>query len=77
VDDELLDQIFSGLPPMLTRSEAAAVLRCRDANRDPDQVGLAIEDLLIDHETGKQRKGFRDPQTVLRAILHELGHRIT
>jgi hypothetical protein len=30
MDKELLDEIFADLPAMLTRSEAAAVLRCRD-----------------------------------------------
>ena len=30
MDNEFLDAIFADLPPMLTRSEAAAVLRCRD-----------------------------------------------
>jgi excisionase family DNA binding protein len=30
MDKELLDAIFADLPPMLLRSEVAAVLRCRD-----------------------------------------------
>ena len=30
MDKELLDEIFADLPPMLTRSEVAAILRCRN-----------------------------------------------
>jgi excisionase family DNA binding protein len=30
MDKHLLDSIFADLPPMLTRSEVAAVLRCRN-----------------------------------------------
>lgn len=32
MDDDLLDQIFGDLPALLLRSEAAAVLRCKDAH---------------------------------------------
>ena len=32
MDKEHLDAIFADLPPMLLRSEAAAVLRCKDAH---------------------------------------------
>jgi excisionase family DNA binding protein len=32
MDKELLDTIFADLPNMLLRSEAAAVLRCKDAH---------------------------------------------
>jgi excisionase family DNA binding protein len=32
VDKEHLDAIFADLPPMLLRSEAASVLRCKDAH---------------------------------------------
>jgi excisionase family DNA binding protein len=32
MDKEFLDAIFSDLPDMLLRSEAAAVLRCTDAH---------------------------------------------
>jgi len=47
---------------------------CDDPNKDPDLVGLGIADLL-DDETGKPRKkGWRDPEAVLRAILRELRH---
>jgi hypothetical protein len=49
------------LPPLLLAD-------CRDANRDPDQVGLAIADVLDDPY---QRQ---TPEKVLRAILKELGH---
>jgi hypothetical protein len=59
--------IIAKLPPLLRAD-------CRKANRDPDQVGLAIADLLIDDETGKRKQGWRDPAAVLRAILRELGH---
>jgi hypothetical protein len=47
---------------------------CRDANKDPDQVGLAIADLLADDGTGKRKQGWQDPEAVLRAILRELDH---
>jgi excisionase family DNA binding protein len=30
MDDDLLDSIFADLPDLLLRSEAAAILRCRD-----------------------------------------------
>jgi hypothetical protein len=30
MDKHLLDEIFADLPPLLLRSEAAAVLRCKD-----------------------------------------------
>lgn len=32
MDETLLDSIIADLPPLLTRREAAAVLRCRDAH---------------------------------------------
>jgi hypothetical protein len=59
--------VIRHLPPMLRTD-------CDDANRDPDQVGLAIANLIVDDETGKQPRGWRDPKAVLRAILRELGH---
>jgi len=59
--------VIRHLPPKLRAD-------CKDATRDPDQVGLAIADLLADDETGKRRQGWRDPEAVLRAILRELGH---
>jgi hypothetical protein len=59
--------VIRHLPPMLRED-------CHDANKDPDQVGLGIADLLADDETGKRKQGWRDPEAVLRAILRELGH---
>ena len=55
------------LPPLLLAD-------CKDATRDPDQVGFAIADLLVDDETGKPKRGWRDPEAVLRAILKALRH---
>jgi hypothetical protein len=55
------------LPPLLRAD-------CDDANKNPDQVGLAIADLLADDGTGKRKQGWRDPEAVLRAILRELKH---
>jgi hypothetical protein len=53
--------VIRHLPPLLRAD-------CRDANRDPDQVGLAIAHVLDDPY---QRQ---TPEKVLRAILKELGH---
>ena len=59
--------VIRHLPPLLRAD-------CRDAKRDPDQVGLAIADLLADDGTGKRKQGWRNPEAVLRAVLRELGH---
>jgi hypothetical protein len=59
--------VVRNLPPLLRAD-------CHDANKDPDQVGLGIADLLADDETGKRKQGWRDPEAVLRAILRELKH---
>jgi hypothetical protein len=66
---DVVAAVIRHLPPLLRAD-------CRDANRDPDQVGLAkaIADLLADDGTGKTKQGWRDPAAVLRAILGELGH---
>jgi hypothetical protein len=59
--------VIRHLPPLMQAD-------CRDANRDPDQVGLGIADLLADDEAGKRKQGWRDPEAVLRAILRKLDH---
>jgi hypothetical protein len=64
---DVVAAVIRRLPPMLRAD-------CRDANRDPDHVGLAIAHLLADDGTGKRKQGWRDPEAVLRAILRELGH---
>lgn len=65
--ENVVAKVVRELPPLLRAD-------CRDANKDPDEIALAIADLLIDDGTGKRKQGWRDPEAVLRAILRKLGH---
>ena len=48
---------------------------CTKADRDPMEVGQAIASLLVDDGTGsRKRKRWRNPESVLNAILRALEH---
>ena len=59
--------VVAHLPPMLRAD-------CRDANKDPAEIGLKIAPLLVDVGVPMNTKRWRNPEAVLRAILMELDH---